>query len=126
MNLRFTKGSKTLDEIIKVQRSPLLKIGLGYIGKSSQSSTPSYLNVAKSSEQHFVTQQKNKETTHVKHEHFNSRKKNNININQQVNINSRFHDHINFFFNGQCFSCHNFGHKACQCAAYKTIMTKEA
>ena len=30
------------------------------------------------------------------------------------------------FFNDQCFSCHNFGHKAAQCVAYKTIMTREA
>ena len=30
------------------------------------------------------------------------------------------------FFNGQCFSCHNFGHKVAQCVAYKTIMTREA
>ena len=35
-------------------------------------------------------------------------------------------DHRNFFFNGQCFSCPNFGHKVVQCVAYKTIMTKEA
>ena len=32
----------------------------------------------------------------------------------------------NFFFNGQCFSCHNFSHKVSQCVAYKTIMTREA
>ena len=32
LNLRFSKGSKTLDEIIKVQRSPLVKTSLGYIG----------------------------------------------------------------------------------------------
>ena len=31
LNLGFAKGSKTLDEIIKVQRSPLIKTGLGYI-----------------------------------------------------------------------------------------------
>eukprot|EP00253_Pinus_taeda_P016033 PITA_16033 len=29
LNLRFSKGSKTLDEITKVQRSPLIKTGLG-------------------------------------------------------------------------------------------------
>ena len=34
LNIRFAKGSETLDEIIKVQRSPLIKIGLGYIGES--------------------------------------------------------------------------------------------
>ena len=86
---------------------------------------PSYLNVAKASLQHLVSEQKNKENTQVKHDHFNTRKKNNKNINQQVNINKRFHDRRNFFFNGKCFSCHNFGHKAAQCVA-KTIMTREA
>ena len=43
LNLRFSKGTETLDEIIKVQRSHFVKIGLGYIGESSQSSTPNYL-----------------------------------------------------------------------------------
>ena len=126
LNLRFAKGSETLNEIIKVQCSPFVKIGLGYIIESSQSSTPSYLNLVKASQQHFFTQQKNKETTWVKHDHFISRKNNNRNINQRVNINRRFHDRKNFFFNGQCFSCHNFGHKVVQCLAYKTIMTREA
>ena len=37
----------------------------------------------------------------------------------------RFDNHRSFF-NGQCFSCHNFGHKEAQCVAYKTIMTREA
>jgi len=35
-NLRFDKGSETLNEIIKVQHSPLLKIGLGYTEEASQ------------------------------------------------------------------------------------------
>ena len=30
LNLRFAKGSETLDEIIKMQRSPLINTGLGY------------------------------------------------------------------------------------------------
>ena len=68
LNLRFDKGSETIDEIIKVQHYPLIKRNLGYIGESSQSSAPSYLNVAKACQQHFVTQQKNKETRQVKHD----------------------------------------------------------
>eukprot|EP00253_Pinus_taeda_P003603 PITA_03603 len=35
-NLRFSKGSETLDEIIKVQHSPLIKTGLGYSKETSQ------------------------------------------------------------------------------------------
>ena len=35
-NLRFAKGSETLNEIIKVQCSPLIKTGLGYIEEASQ------------------------------------------------------------------------------------------
>eukprot|EP00253_Pinus_taeda_P016456 PITA_16456 len=35
INLRFSKGSKTLDEIIKVQRSPLIKTGLRYSKEAS-------------------------------------------------------------------------------------------
>ena len=57
LNLRFVKGSENLDEIIKVQCSPLIKIGLGYTEEESQSqklstSTKSYLDVAKTSEQY--------------------------------------------------------------------------
>ena len=36
LNLRFAKGSETLNEIIKVQCSPLIKIGLGYIEEAFQ------------------------------------------------------------------------------------------
>ena len=36
LNLRFNKGSKTLNEIIKVQCSPLIKTGLGYTKETSQ------------------------------------------------------------------------------------------
>jgi len=46
----------------------------------------------------------------------------NRNYNQKVNI----FDGRRKFFNGQCFSCHNFGHKDAQCVAYNTIMTREA
>ena len=35
LNLRFAKGSETLNEFIKVQRSPLIKIGLGYTEEAS-------------------------------------------------------------------------------------------
>ena len=68
-----------MDEIIKVQRSPLLKAGLGYVRESSQSSTPNYLKAATTSLQQSVTQQGNKETLQVKHDHLNT-KNNNRNI----------------------------------------------
>ena len=40
LNLRFVKGSENLDEIIKVQRSPLIKTGLGYNEEESQAQKP--------------------------------------------------------------------------------------
>jgi hypothetical protein len=130
LNLRFAKGSEALDEIIKVQRSPLIKTGLGYTGEYSQSSAPNYLKAVTASLQNAATQQGNKESLHVRHDHLNSKTTNRNafqgNTNQQVNSYRRFYDRINFFFNGQCFSCHNFGHKAAQCVAYKTIMTRES
>ena len=76
LNLRFAEGSKTLDEIIKVQRSPLIKTGLGYIGEYSQASRPNYLKVATTGLQHSATQQGNKEYLQVKHDHLNSKKTN--------------------------------------------------
>eukprot|EP00253_Pinus_taeda_P002679 PITA_02679 len=52
LNLKFFKGSETLDEIINVQRSPLNKTGLRYNGETSQASTSkSYLDAARRSEQ---------------------------------------------------------------------------
>ena len=60
LNLRFAKGSETLDEIIKVQRSPLIKTGLGYIGESSQASAPNYLKAVTAGLQDVATQQGNK------------------------------------------------------------------
>ena len=78
LNLRFSKGSKTLDEIIKVQRYPLIKTGLGYTGESSQTSAPNYLKAATTGLLHSATQQGNKESLQVKHDHLNS---NNTNRN---------------------------------------------
>ena len=37
LNLRFSKGVETLNEITKVQRSPMIKTGLGYTKEASQS-----------------------------------------------------------------------------------------
>jgi len=55
LNLRFAKGSKTSDEITKVQCSPLINIGLGYTEDASQaqksSTSKSYLDAARRSEQ---------------------------------------------------------------------------
>jgi len=75
LNLRFYKGSETLDEIIKFQRSPLIKTGLGYTRETSQPENPlaitkSYLNAAKASEQCVNPQQNSKGTPQVNHAHF--------------------------------------------------------
>ena len=89
LNLRFAKGYKTLDEIIKVQRSPLVNIGLGYTGESSQVSVPNYLKAVTAGLQHAATQQGNKESLQIKHDHPNSKNTNkNVfqrNTNQQAN-----------------------------------------
>ena len=65
LNVRFAKGLETLNEIIKVQCSPLIEIGLQYSEKASQSqktstSTKRYLDAAKNSEQYDNRQQKHK------------------------------------------------------------------
>eukprot|EP00253_Pinus_taeda_P015448 PITA_15448 len=52
INLKFVKGSETLDEIINLQRSPLNKTGMGYNGETYQASTSkSYLDAARRNEQ---------------------------------------------------------------------------
>eukprot|EP00253_Pinus_taeda_P036506 PITA_36506 len=54
LDLRFSKGSETLDAIIKVQSSPLMKTGLGYSKEASQvqksSTSKSYLDAARRNE----------------------------------------------------------------------------
>ena len=119
LNLRFSKGSKNLNEIIKVQHSPLINTGLGYTKESSQSqksstSTKIYLDAAKRSEQYDNRQQRPKITHQVNHTQFNPRMNIGRSCTQQVNNVKIFYDRRNFF-NGQCFSCHKFGHKATQC-----------
>eukprot|EP00253_Pinus_taeda_P009455 PITA_09455 len=53
LNLKFVKGSETLDDIISVQNSPLIKTGLGYNGEASQASTSkSYLDAPRSEKRH--------------------------------------------------------------------------
>ena len=60
LNLRFAKGSETLDEIIKVQHSSLIKTGLGYSEEASQAQNPStsksYLDATRRSEQVYHRQ----------------------------------------------------------------------
>jgi len=55
LNLRFSKGFENLDEIIKVQHSPLLKTGLGYTEEASPAQKPStsksYLDAERRSDQ---------------------------------------------------------------------------
>ena len=136
LNLEFVKGSETQDEIINVQRSPLIKTGLGYTGEASQASTSkSYLDAARRYEQKPINKDyqvnqgqftlranKSYNQPQVRSSQFTSRMDENRNYNHMA---GKF-DNRRSFFNGQCFSCHNFGHKAAQCVAYKTIMTREA
>ena len=63
LNLRFSKGLETLNQIIKVQHSSLIKKGLGYTEEASQAQkastfTKSYLDAAKSNEQFDNCQQR--------------------------------------------------------------------
>ena len=64
LNLRFAKGSETLHEIIKVHRSPIIKTGLGYTEEASQAQKPStsksYLDAPRRSEQVDNHQQRHK------------------------------------------------------------------
>lgn len=131
INLRFSKGSETLDGIIEVRFSPLIKIGLGYTRETSQPEnssaiTESYLNLVKTSQQCVNPQQRPKVTPQVNHAHSTPRVNINRSTNQKVNNTKIFYDHGNFFLSGQCFSFYEFGHKVAQCVSYKNIMTREA
>ena len=65
LNIRFSKGLETLNEIIKVQHSPLINPGLGYTEEASQAqkpstSTKSYLDATKRNEQFDNHQERHK------------------------------------------------------------------
>ena len=85
LNLRFVKGSETLDEIIKVHRSPLIKTSLGYNEEASQAQKPStsksYIDAARRSKQIDNQQQRHNAAHQVNQGHFYSR----MNIDHQVN-----------------------------------------
>ena len=88
LNLRFAEGSENLNEIIKVQRSPLIKTGLGYTEEASQSqkpstSTKSYRDAAKTSEQYDNNHQRHKDDHQVNNTHFNPRMNRSHNQSQE-------------------------------------------
>ena len=144
LNLKFSKGSETLDEIIKVQHSPLIKTSLGYTEEPSQaqkqSTSKSYLDATRRNEQIDNRQQRLKadhevnwvQSTSRMHRSYNQPQVNHTQFSSKMNINRNYNHQGNIFdnrrnlFNGQCFSCQNFRHKTTQCVAYKTIMTREA
>ena len=86
LNLRFAKGSETLDEIIKVQCSPLIKTGLGYTEETSQAQKPStsksYLEAARRSEQVDNRQQTPNGDHQVNQGQFTSRMNKGYQVNQ--------------------------------------------
>jgi hypothetical protein len=130
-SLKFEKSAKTLDHIINFQRSPFIKMGLGYdkihmttkedpevIGPSkkvNEEKYESYANVLKSS----INDEDNK-------------KKEN-NVPQKVGISPKENKDIfkisfpprrphmnwyqNYFF-GYCFCCNHFGHKTIDCRTH--------
>eukprot|EP00253_Pinus_taeda_P026536 PITA_26536 len=132
------------DEIIKVQHSPLIKTGIGYTEETSQSRKPStfksYLDATRRSEQGDNHQQRHKadhqvnrgQSTSRMNKSYNQLQVNHSQFAPRMNVNGNYNhlvgsfDNHRNFFNAQCFSCHNFGHKAAQCVPYKTIMTREA
>jgi len=92
LNLRFFKGYETLDEIINVQHSPLIKIGLGYNEEASQAQKPStskiYLDAARRNEQktngdHMVKQ--GRFTSRINKDYQVNRGQSTLRMNQSYN-----------------------------------------
>jgi len=85
LNLRFAKGYETLDDIIKMQCSPLIKTGLGYTKEASQAQKPStsksYLEAAWRSEQVDNRKQRHNADHQVNQGQFTSK----MNRDNQVN-----------------------------------------
>jgi len=77
------------------------------------------MNVVKGNIHHnYSSHQKNEGSNayHAKQPYYNQRE-----------IHSRnYYDPRYSYFNGQCFTCHNFGDKVVDCVSYKIIITREA
>ena len=102
LNLRFSKGLETINEIIKVKRSPLIKTGLGYTEESYQSqkssaSTRIYLDAVGTSEQYVNCQRRPKSTHQENHTQFAPRMNISRSFDQKVNNAKIFYDRRNFF-----------------------------
>jgi len=125
LNLRFAKGSETLNEIIEVQCSPLIKTGLGYTEEASQSqklstSTKSYLDAAKTSKQYDNRQQRHKADHQVNHTQFSPRMNINRSLNQpyanhtqfspKMNINRNYNQQVNRFNSRKTYFMGNVFH----------------
>lgn len=86
--------------------------------KYFEAGTKSYVNVVKGSNHQNSRSQHKKEGSKYTQERQSFHE-------QRVSYSKRYYTSRYSYFNGQCFTCHNFGNKAVNCVAYKTIMTRE-
>lgn len=109
--------------MIKVKHSTIINTILGYnsnveSSKFSKTGTGSYLNTIKGSTHQNDSSKKNNEGSNISQE-------NKLYHNQRGSYSRRYYTPRYSYFNGQCFTCHYFGHKVFHCVTYKTIMTRE-
>lgn len=135
LNIKFAKGYENLNEIIKVQHSPLIKTGLGYNASQndealgsmpcSEACTKNYANAIKGRNyQDSKVQQQEEGSSHTQVR--KPRTKGHSIHNQMPKYSRRYSTPGYSYFNDQCFTCHNFRHKAIHCVAYKIVMIREA
>jgi hypothetical protein len=115
-NIPSIKASTELNDILRKQRSPLLKTGLGYVSGSSSKQTESKEPVK------MIKFQVSRQSDHVstlppkanKDKMIPDKKQRYQKMEQQMPRRRPSFRYQNFF-HGYCFYCSNFGHKIANC-----------
>jgi hypothetical protein len=112
--MKFEKSTTVLDEILNYQRSPLIKIGLGYDNNQ---------NTLEEDESSKSIEEKDEINTNVlkipncsednnMERKYNQPRSNMNKLRRVVPPRRQFTTRYQIFFFGYCFSCNNFGHKS--------------
>ena len=125
---KFEKSSIVLNDILKGQRNPCIKTGLGFVQKGNNDFSKKINNQPKSYAKALLKQSMKKEER-ISIEQ--SSKKSFLLVKKEAKSSSEQGSKTNvkppkkfsqikyrYIFHGYCFACSNFGHKAIMCRAY--------
>jgi hypothetical protein len=128
--LNFGKSTELLDNILSFQRSPFIKIGLGYDEEKKNQEGDASTKVTKPSEKENeenpkiyanILKDSIKNKRNTKKGNNDQHKSNSFHRNEFIRVLPPIISFINQYqhiFLGYCFSCNNFGYKKIYCRSY--------